>query len=311
MRSGARYVVGVCRGESFSPNHIENDAAIFKYVMDELRCSNFIVESYTESSFLELPIYTESVIIVSMARDTVTLNRLKQWEAIGHRVVNSPRGIANCVRKSMTEILVDHEISHPHSWIIDLNKAFFPIKDLLISNNESLFERQYVDSVFPYLPENLTFPCWVKRGDSHAMVKEDVSYADCKEQVIEILHDFIRRGIDSAVINEHLKGDLVKFYGVMDTPFFYWFYPSFALHSKFGLETINGSPQGYNFDVKELRDLSNRVASLLNVPIYGGDAIVEKGGNIRIIDFNDWPSFAPCREDAACAIAAYIRSIES
>lgn len=307
MRSGAKFVVGVSRGESFSPNHVGNDAAIFKCVMDELRRSGFIVESYTESSFVALPIYTEPVIVVSMARDSVTLDRLKEWETTGHRVVNSPYGVANCTRKSMTEILVNHDISHPHSWIIDLNKAISSMGNLSAFDNDLRLGR---DSVFSYLSEKLTFPCWVKRGDSHAMVREDVSYADCKEQVSEILHDFVRRGIGSAVINEHLKGDLVKFYGVKDTPFFYNFYPSSAMHSKFGLETINGLPQGHAFDVNELRNQANRAASVLNVPIYGGDAIVEEGGTIRIIDFNDWPSFAPCREDAACAIAAYIRSIE-
>ena len=31
----------------------------------------------------------------------------------------------------------------------------------------------------------------------------------------------------------------------------------------------------------------------------GGDCIVAPDGQIRIIDFNDWPSFAPCRTEAA------------
>ena len=37
--------------------------------------------------------------------------------------------------------------------------------------------------------------------------------------------------------------------------------------------------------------------------IYGGDCIVSDDGQIRIIDFNDWPSFAPCRNEAAPHIA--------
>lgn len=59
----------------------------------------------------------------------------------------------------------------------------------------------------------------MKRGDSHAMVKEDVAYATCKEEVENILADFRKRGIPVAVINEHLQGDLVKFYGVHGTDF--------------------------------------------------------------------------------------------
>ena len=42
--------------------------------------------------------------------------------------------------------------------------------------------------------------------------------------------------------------------------------------------------------------------------IYGGDCIVSPDGEIRIIDFNDWPSFAPCREEAGPQIAKAIIS---
>ena len=37
---------------------------------------------------------------------------------------------------------------------------------------------------------------------------------------------------------------------------------------------------------------------MLDVPVYGGDCVVSSSGEIRIIDFNDWPSFARCREEA-------------
>ncbi len=41
-----------------------------------------------------------------------------------------------------------------------------------------------------------------------------------------MLQEFFLRGIKRAVINRHLDGDLIKFYGVAGTDFFYWFYPS-------------------------------------------------------------------------------------
>ncbi|KAA6328492.1 hypothetical protein EZS27_022616 [termite gut metagenome] len=40
--------------------------------------------------------------------------------------------------------------------------------------------------------------------------------------------------------------------------------------------------------------------------VYGGDCIVSSDGTARIIDFNDWPSFAPCRTEASQAIASAI-----
>ena len=108
------------------------------------------------------------------------------------------------------------------------------------------------------------------------------------------------------MVNEHLEGDLIKFYGVNGTDFFYWFYPFEMKHSKFGLEKINGEPTGISFKVETLQQICNQAASVLQVDVYGGDAIVAADGSMRIIDFNDWPSFAPCREEAADAISELI-----
>ena len=53
-----------------------------------------------------------------------------------------------------------------------------------------------------------------------------------------------------------------------------------------------------------LKALADRAAEVSGFTVYGGDAIVSADGSIRIIDFNDWPSFSPCRRQAAAAIAA-------
>lgn len=275
----AMKVIGVSRGIQYSPNHVNNDAAIFHKVMDELSDAGCIVERYSEQEFWDVPIPDGPVVVVDMARDVCTLAKLHQWESVGIPVVNSPQGIENCVRRPMTERLLQHGVAHPASWIL-------PTEGADISS--------------------LTFPCWVKRGDSHAMVKEDVSYAGTVEQVGEILANFRQRGIPSAVVNEHLQGDLVKFYGVQGSPFFHWFYPSPCSHSKFGLEAINGIAKGYPFDAGTLKQCADEAARVLDVPVYGGDAVVMADGSIKLIDFNDWPSFAPCREEAGAAIARYV-----
>ena len=133
-------------------------------------------------------------------------------------------------------------------------------------------------------------------GDFHAIHREDVTYVRNPEEAKSILKEYAIRGIPSAVINEHLVGDLVKFYGVAGTDFFYWFYPSNMHHSKFGLEVINGTAKGIPFDEAQLRLLCHKAAEVLSIHIYGGDCIVSEDGVMRIIDFNDWPSFAPCRK---------------
>jgi hypothetical protein len=101
-------------------------------------------------------------------------------------------------------------------------------------------------------------------------------------------------------------GDLVKFYGVAGSDFFYWFYPNDLNHSKFGWEKINGQAIGIPFNLKHLKSVCDEAAKVLGIYIYGGDCVVEANGDIKIIDFNDWPSFAPCRSEAASCIARCI-----
>ena len=269
-------IVGVSRGNEYSPNHVDNDAAIFNKVVEELRRMGCQVEAYAEQDFVARGIKAD--IIFDMARDVATIARLKSLEDEGALVVNSAYGIDNCVRKPMTEMLLKHGVPHPKSYIVTTDRIF----------------------------EENCYPCWIKRGDSHAMVKEDVCYATCPEEVERILADFRSRGIPTAVVNERLQGDLIKFYGVQGTDFFYWFYPSPCSHSKFGLEKINGVAKGIPFSVEDLKKYSDLAAEVLNVPIYGGDCVVSADGTPRIIDFNDWPSFARCREEAGVKIAECI-----
>jgi hypothetical protein len=75
------------------------------------------------------------------------------------------------------------------------------------------------------LEENGYGKVWIKRGDFHAMHKEDVSYCRHSQEAQEVLHEYFYRGIRRAVINKHLEGDLIKFYGVQGQPWFFWFYP--------------------------------------------------------------------------------------
>lgn len=269
-------IIGISRGSEYSPNHVDNDAAIFNKVVDELRLLGCKVEQYTEKDFVRLGV--EGSVIFDMARDAATIKRLKDLEDKGALVINSAYGIDNCVRKPMTELLVQNGVPHPVSLIVQTDQEF----------------------------SGTFFPCWLKRGNSHAIVKEDVSYAANREEANAILADFHERGIPEAVVNEHLQGDLIKFYGVQDTDFFYWFYPSPCSHSKFGLEKINGEAKGISFNVSDLKKYSDMAAETLNVPIYGGDCVVLPNGDVKIIDFNDWPSFARCRDEAGVKIAECI-----
>ncbi len=269
------------RAGAYSPNHIGNDAAIFNAAADHLRKRGCIVNIYSEEQFIADEV-TEPV-IVNMCREMKSIHKLQELEQKGALVINSGFGIENCTRERMTRILVGSNIPYPESLIVNTDEG-----------------------VTATLKKAGFTQCWIKRGDFHAMHKEDVSYVRHPEEAQEVLQEYFLRGIKRAVINRHLVGDLIKFYGVQGTPFFFWFYPFDLCHSKYGHEAINGKSQGLEFDKEKLRAICQNASEVLDVKVYGGDCIISPEGDIRIIDFNDWPSFAPCRQEAAPHIAKCI-----
>lgn len=274
-------IAGIMRAGAYSPNHIGNDAAIFNAAADHLRKRGCIVNIYSEEQFIADEV-TEPV-IVNMCREMKSIHKLQELEQKGALVINSGFGIENCTRERMTRILVGSNIPYPESLIVNTDEG-----------------------VTAALKKAGFTQCWIKRGDFHAMHKEDVSYVRHPEEAQEVLQEYFLRGIKRAVINRHLVGDLIKFYGVQGTPFFFWFYPFDLGHSKYGHEAINGKSQGLEFDKEKLRAICQNASEVLYVKVYGGDCIISPEGDIRIIDFNDWPSFAPCRQEAAPHIAKCI-----
>ncbi len=271
-------IAGIMRAGAYSPNHIGNDAAIFNAAADELRKRGCIVDIYSEERFIESDI--DADVVLNMCREQASIAKLQSLEDKGVIVINSGYGIENCTREKMTRLLMGHGIPYPDS--------------LIVNTNESV-GRELVEAGFS--------SCWIKRGDFHAMHKEDVSYCRHIEEAQDMLQEYCLRGIRRAVINRHLEGDLVKFYGISGQPFFYWFYPFDMGHSKYGYEAVNGKSQGIPFSEDYLREICQKASDTLEVKVYGGDCIVDQDGSIRIIDFNDWPSFAPCRKEAAPFIA--------
>ena len=277
-------VAGIKRGNRFSPNHTGNDSAIFELTRQQLETKGYIIKVYSEDEFCSSE--HEHAIIFNMARDKQTVEKLKHCQDKGSLVINSGYSIENCYRANMTTMLVDAGIPFPRSFIADTS-----------SDASQAFE-SLDSSVF-----------WIKRDDFHAIHKEDVVPVYSIDEGNMILHEFALRGIRRAVVSEHLAGDLVKFYGVRGTPFFHRFYPFDTRHSKFGHEKLNGPASNIPFSDDKLRTIADRAATILGVYVYGGDAIIAEDGTIQIIDLNDWPSFAPCRDKAAEAIATRIAEL--
>ena len=187
----------------------------------------------------------------------------------GVYAINSSDGIANCARCRLEEIMQQIGI--------------------------------------PMAPHEGFHGYWIKRGDAAAQSKGDVQFAATKAELEQKKADFAQRGISEFTISAHVPGDLIQFYGVAGTGFFRYYYPTDDGESKFGDEQRNGAACHYPFDMAELHHSVETLAEAVGIKVYGGDCIVDEAGHYYVIDFNDWPSFSRCREEAATAIAELIK----
>lgn len=271
--------LGISRSFVFSPNMTGADAAIIEAVANELRSRGHEVDTMGEDDFVATfalrPQDVQAEQIFGMYRQPATLQLLERLsDEFAIPAVNSALGVRQADRLSFSRLFMQNDIPMPHTTIVEGDDV-----------------------------SALRYPCWLKRGEGCAQERGDVCYVADEYEAAEALAGFRGRGIDGPLVaSNHHAGDLIKFYGVAGTTFFFWYYASQG-HSKFGLESINGKEQGYTFSEAELAAITNRAASVLQLDVYGGDAVVSPEGLIHLIDFNDWPSFSPCRREAARAIA--------
>ncbi len=258
---------GIKRKEHYSPNHRNNDALILQKTAKELEKLGVDTILYSEDDIISSNI--EADLFFSMARSSDALNKLADMEKKGITVINSTQSSYNCHRVNMIQKLGNADVTIPKSHIVKTD-----------SNIQYKLSVVGKDKI------------WIKRGDVHAIHREDVTLVYSDEQLNFVLNEFKLRGITDAILQEHLEGDVVKFYSVKDTEFFYWYY-------------LNGRNK-YDFNFDTLKSLANKSAEVMDLLIYGGDAIIEENGKITIIDINDWPSFAPIRDEASKFIAKAI-----
>ncbi len=284
-------VAAISRATEFSPNCEKNDFLILQEVCGLLENKGFEVKIISETDVYGLEATTADLFL-SMARSHQALTVLKQKEAQGTIVVNSAKSLEFYNRIEIVKAMQDNKIPMPQSEIL---------KSDIISTKSDIFQK------ISDIVSTISYPFWIKRGNECAQSPNDVSFIENDEEFAKVQNDFSQRGITDIVISKHEKGDLVKFYGVESTGFFYICFPTEnGGCGKFGAEKINGEPHKYPFDLEMLKSESNKLSRLINMPIYGGDCIVSPNGNFKIIDFNDWPSFSRCRSQAAKGIVQLV-----
>jgi hypothetical protein len=260
-------LLGLYREKQYSPGrHQSNDALLLDQIAHRLREREFSVDLMTLGEANGAR--SAAALVFSMCQGRSALEDLARWEREGARIINSPRAALNTHRDRLPALMVEAHIPFPQTHLVNTN------------------ERADAHTL------DLNAGIWLKRGDVHASVTADVQWIDSRQRLEAGLADFSRRGIELAALQAHRAGDEIKFYGVAGGAFFHWFY--------------SGNPRKHPFDFSELQDLCNRAAAAAGLDIFGGDVIVSSSGELTLIDLNDWPSFAPCRERASYIIADFI-----
>ena len=260
-------LLGLYREAQYSPGrHQSNDALLLDQVAHRLREREFSVDLLTLEEAARSR--SEAAMVFSMCQGRSALENLTEWEREGVRIINSPQSALNTHRDRLPALMINAGIAFPETHLIATKQ---PINRPPIDLNGGI---------------------WLKRGDVHASVTADVQWIDSRERLRAGLASFSKRGIELAAVQAHWAGDEIKFYGVAGTNFFHWFY--------------SGDARKYPFGFVELEALARNAAAAAGLDIFGGDVIVSASGQLTLIDLNDWPSFAPCRERASYAIADFI-----
>lgn len=264
---------GIFRERAHSPGRENDDTEILRLTGKHLEARGLQVD-LKDPEELALPVAARPEAVFLMCEREEALAHLSRWEREGVRVVNSPTAVLATYRERM---------------IARFEEARVPFVPSRLVTTPG----RYAGS--PALP------VWVKRGDVHNTQEGDVVFADTADAVENALSRFHARGIERAVLQPHVPGDLIKFYGVgpgggLDggPPWFRWFY-----HKD---QTLSN----HAFDPAQLARLARRAANALGLEVYGGDAIATGDGGLVLLDLNAWPSFALYRDEAAPAIAAYL-----
>jgi len=263
---------GIFRESTHSPGRESDDTEILRLTGKHLEAKGFQVKLKTADEVHEIDDARPRFVFLMCERVEV-LHRLRALEAGGVPHVNSPRAVHNTYRDRMIAVLDEA--------------------------NVPFIQSRIVSTAEPPAPGAL--PVWVKRADVHNTQDGDVVFAPTEAVVATALQGLAERGIARAVLQPHVAGDLIKFYGIgagggphREPPWFRWFY-----HKD---QQLVGHP----LDPRQLARLVRRAATALGLEVYGGDAIATATGELVLLDVNAWPSFALYRDEASAGIAAYL-----
>lgn len=261
-------VIGVYREARFSPGKVDVDAAILDAVLAELARRGWRVAT-VDGAELEphSPAPPAADLILAMCQSQAALTWLDRAQRAGAVVINPAAAIRACYRDRMGAILQAAGVPTPPGRLVETGL------------NPELAATALADF-------DLARGLFVKRGDMHALVADDVTRVDTLSALLQQLRRLADRAVTRAYLQAAVAGKVVKFYGVSP-----------------GYFQIAGRSEELDFNTtRALAQAAQRGATALGLEVWGGDAVVDANG-FQLIDFNDWPSFAAVRVSAALAIA--------
>jgi hypothetical protein len=263
---------GLFREREHSPGRESDDAEILRLTAKHLESHGAQVELRAPEELGAAETPPDGVFL--MCERMEALRTLLAWQERGVRLVNAPLAVLNTYRERMIAQFREANVPFIESRLVATQGA-----EAVVGGDA---------------------PRWVKRADVHNTQDGDVVFAETPEALASALDRLAARGIERAVLQPHVEGDLIKFYGVGGggpdgaPAWFRWFY-----HRD---QRLAGHP----FEAARLARLVRAAAVALGLEVYGGDAIASAGGGLVLLDLNAWPSFALYRDEAAPVIASYL-----
>jgi len=236
---------GLFREREHSPGRESDDAEILRLTAKCLESHGVQVELKATEVLSAGDTPPDGVFL--MCERMEALRVLLAWQERGVRQVNGPLAVLNTYRERM---------------IAQFREANVPFIDSRLVDTRDAVEAPRA-------------PLWVKRADVHNTQDGDVAFAPDRRALAAALGGLAARGIERAILQPHVAGDLIKFYGVGGggadggPAWFRWFY-----HKEQRVA-------GHRFDPAQL-------------------------ARLVLLDLNAWPSFALYRDEAAPVIASYL-----
>ncbi len=260
--------LGIYRESEFSPGKVGADAAILDAVLARLAARGIVTSAVAAAELIRGQV-PDCELIVAMCQSEQALERLSAQQSAGVVVVNSAQAIRSCYRDRLGQVIAQAGVPAPEGMLVETAVAIGQRRMGALDPRRGIY---------------------VKRGDLHALSTGDVRRVDDEASLALALKDFATRGIALAYLQAAVEGRVVKFYGVTGTSYF----------SVAEAAAAPSGPLG-----ARLHKAAQDAAVALGLEVWGGDAIVD-GGQFKIVDFNDWPSFERVRPQAAEAIAGRV-----